>query len=161
MPYSRGDLSLSVPAPFLAWGSSDQSPQCQRVHTGGLVEWPSGNLLSGGDTHSVWLHNCVDIVISRGIVGGVLHMFNQNKYYWTLPKWLSSSAVSPSDGGPPAIWHLLLRTSVGGATMQNQSWVWPDVGMLGQAGQEQCFWCWNRWWDSKTKQKNFGKTSII
>ena len=34
---SRGVLSLGVPASFLAWGSSDQSPQCQRVHTGGLV----------------------------------------------------------------------------------------------------------------------------
>ena len=39
---------LGVPTSSLAWGSSDQSPQRQRVHIGGLVEGRSGGLLSGG-----------------------------------------------------------------------------------------------------------------
>ena len=29
----------------------------------------------------------------RGIVGVALHMLNQNRHYWTPPKWLGSSAV--------------------------------------------------------------------
>ena len=112
MPCSHGDLGLGAPASFLAPGSSDQSLQHQRVHIGGLEA--SGGLLSGGDQRadvcslegicslegtlaqldSVRFAN---IVISRGIVGGVLHMLNQNRHYWTPPKWFSSSAVSPSD----------------------------------------------------------------
>ena len=53
MPCSRGDLRLGVLAPFLAYGSSGQSPQRQKVRTGGLVEGRSGGLLSGEDAHSV------------------------------------------------------------------------------------------------------------
>ena len=49
-------FTLSVPASFLAQGSSDQSPQDQRVHIGGLVEGCSGSLLlgkgGGGDAQS-------------------------------------------------------------------------------------------------------------
>ena len=66
MPCSFGGLSLSVPPSSLAWGSSDQIRQCLRVHTGGLVEGCSGSLVSGGDAHSVWLHNLANIAISRG-----------------------------------------------------------------------------------------------
>ena len=40
-------FNLSVPASFLAQGSSDQSPQDQRVHIGGLVEGCSGSLRLG------------------------------------------------------------------------------------------------------------------
>ena len=47
MSHSRGGLSLGVPTSSLAWGSSDQSPQRQRVHKGGLVEGRSGGQLSG------------------------------------------------------------------------------------------------------------------
>ena len=57
---------LRVPASFLAWGSSDQRPQHQKVHIGGLMEGRSGSLLSWGDAHSVWLHSLANIVISRG-----------------------------------------------------------------------------------------------
>jgi len=53
MPHSRGGLSLGVPPSSLAWGSSDQSPQRQRVHIGGLVEGRSGGLLSGGRSLSL------------------------------------------------------------------------------------------------------------
>ena len=38
------------------------------------MEGRSGSLLSGGDAHSVWLRNLANIVISRGIFSGVLHM---------------------------------------------------------------------------------------
>ena len=47
MSHSRGGLSLGVLPSSLAWGSSDQSPQRQTVHIGGLVEGRSGGLLSG------------------------------------------------------------------------------------------------------------------
>ena len=66
MPCSHGGLSLDLPPSSLARGSSDQSTQRQRVHIGGLVEGGSGGLLSGGDAHSVWLHDLANIVISRG-----------------------------------------------------------------------------------------------
>ena len=66
MPHSRGGLSLGVPPSSLAWGSSDQSPKCQRVHIGGLVEGRSGGLLSGRDAHTVWLRDLASIVVSRG-----------------------------------------------------------------------------------------------
>ena len=151
MPCSHGGLSLSVPPSSLAWGSSDQSPQYQRVHIGGLVEGHSGGLLSGGDVHSVWPHNLANIVISRSIVGGVLCMFNHDRHYWTPPKWLGSSAVFPSDGSPPMVW-LLLWTSGGGAAMRNEPWVWLEVGNAGTSSTEQCLWGWHRWWDSNKKQ---------
>ena len=64
MSHSRGGLSLGVPLSSLAWGSSDQSPQHQRVHIGGLVERCSGGLLSGGDAHSVRLCDLANIVVS-------------------------------------------------------------------------------------------------
>ena len=62
----RGALSLSVPASSLAWGSSDQSTQRQRVYRGRLVEGRSGGLLSGGDAHSAWLPDLANTVVSRG-----------------------------------------------------------------------------------------------
>ena len=65
MPYSRGDLSLGVPVSFLAWGSSDQSPQRQRVRTAGLVEGRSGGLFSGGDALSVRLRDLANTVVSQ------------------------------------------------------------------------------------------------
>ena len=37
MPCSCVELNLSIPASFLSGGSSDQSLQGQRVHTGGLI----------------------------------------------------------------------------------------------------------------------------
>ena len=55
-------------------------------------------------------------------------MLNQNRHYWTPPKWLGSSAVFPSEGSPPTIWRLPLWTSGGGVTMRNEPWVWPEVG---------------------------------
>ena len=61
-------------------------------------------------------------------------MFNQNRHNGTPPKWLSSSAVIPSDGGLPTIWRLLLWTSGGRATMWNEPWVWPEVGDAGTSG---------------------------
>ena len=73
MPCSRGDLSLGVPSSFLAWGSSDQSPQRHTVHIGRLMEGRSGGLLSGdggggrGDAHSVWLRDLANIVVSMGL----------------------------------------------------------------------------------------------
>ena len=66
MPHSHGGLSLGVPTSSLAWGSSDQSPQRQRIHIRGLVEGCGGGLLSGGDAHSVQLRDLANIVVSRG-----------------------------------------------------------------------------------------------
>ena len=152
MPCSRGGLSLGVPPSSLAWGSSDESLQRQRVHIGGLVEWRSGGLLSGRDVHLVWLRD----------------LNEDYKYHCIYNLWLNlhcpqegeqlvvscvcsirtgttehhrsdSAAVSPSDGSPPEtltdvvslIWRLLLRTSGGGATMQNEPWLWPEVREIG------------------------------
>ena len=61
-------------------------------------------------------------------------MLNQNRHYWTPPKWLSSSAVFPSDGSLPTIWRHFLWTSGGGAAMRNEPWVWPEVGDAGTSG---------------------------
>ena len=47
-----GDISFSVPASSLAWGSYDQSLQSQRVHRGVVVEGCSGGLFSGEDALS-------------------------------------------------------------------------------------------------------------
>ena len=60
-------------------------------------------------------------------------MLNPNRHQWTPPKWLGSSAGSPSDGSPPTIRRHFLWTSGDGATMRNESWVWPQVGMPGRA----------------------------
>ena len=82
-------------------------------------------------------------------------MFNQNRHYWTPPKWLSSSAVFPLDGSPPMICRHFLWTSGGRAAMRNEPRVWPEVGMPGRAAREQCLWGRHRWWDSKTKYKKY------
>ena len=66
VPCSRGDLRFGVLAPFHAHRNSDQSPQRQKVRTGGLVEGRSGGLLSGEDAHSVWPRDSANIVVSRG-----------------------------------------------------------------------------------------------
>ena len=63
---------LSVPASFLAWDSSDQSPQRQRVRTGGQVEGCNGSLLSWG-TLTQFDCNLNNTVICRGILGSVLN----------------------------------------------------------------------------------------
>ena len=63
---SRGDLSLGVPASFLARGSIDQSPQRQRIYVRGLEEGRNSGLLSGRGAHSVWLRELANIVASRG-----------------------------------------------------------------------------------------------
>ena len=134
MSHSRGGLSLGVPPSSLAWGSSDQSPQHQRVHIGGLVEGRSGGLLSGEtltQSDSATLRTLSSV---GGTVGGVLRMLNQNRHYWTPPKWLSSSAVFPSDGSLPTIWRHFLWTSGGGAAMRNEPWVWPEVRDAGTSG---------------------------
>ena len=70
-------------------------------------------------------------------------MLNQNRHYWTPPKWLSSSAVYPLDGSLQTIWRLLLWTSGDGVTMRNEPWVWPKMspgccrrwGMSGRAAR--------------------------
>ena len=93
MPCSRGGLSLGVPPSSLAWDSSDQSPLCQRVHIGGLVEGCSSGLLSEGTLTQSDSATWLTLSSVGGTVGGVLHMFSQNRHYWTPPKWLSSSAV--------------------------------------------------------------------
>ena len=128
MSRSRGGLSLGLPPSSLAWGGSDQSPQQQRVHIGGLVEGRSGGLLSGGTLTQSDSTTWLTLSSVGGTVGGVLRMFNQNRHYWTPPQWLSSSAVFPSVGSLPTIWRLLLWTSGGGAAMRNEPWVWPKVG---------------------------------
>ena len=96
MPCSHGDLSHGVPASFLAWGSSGQSPQRKSPQEDWWGDVVAGGLLTGGDAHSVWLSDLANIVVS-----GVLCILNLNRNYWTLSKWLSSSAVSLSDGSPP------------------------------------------------------------
>ena len=32
----------------------------------------------------------------------------------------------------------------GGAAVQNEPWMWPEVGMLGHAAQKQCLLGWHR-----------------
>ena len=127
----RGGLSLRVPASSFAWGSSGQSLQ---RHIGGLVEGRSGDLLSGVGVHaqSFWLRSLPNTVVSIGhIAGDALRLLNQNRHQWTPSKWLGST-VSPSDGSPPTTWCHFLWISVGGATMWNESWVWPEVGTPGR-----------------------------
>ena len=139
MPCSRGDLSLTVPASFLTWDTSDQSLQHQRVHIGGLVE----------DVHSVWLCN-LTLSSVGGVVGGVLHMLKQNRHYNEHHSRDSAAAQclfrigQPTDDlmSPPVdLW--------GWAMMLNESWLWPEAGMLGRVAWEQCLWGRHRWWDSK------------
>ena len=81
MPHSRSGLSLGVPPSSLARDSSDQNPQRQRIHTGGLVEGRSGGLLSGGTlTQS---DSATELTLSSvaRTVGGVLRMLNQNRHH--------------------------------------------------------------------------------
>ena len=66
MPCSRGGLSIGVPPSSLAWGSSGQSPQRQRVHVGGLVKGQNGGLHPGGNAHTAWLRELANSVVSRG-----------------------------------------------------------------------------------------------
>ena len=61
-------------------------------------------------------------------------MLNQNRHYWTPPKWLSSSAVFPSDGSRPTIWRHFLWTSGGRSAMRNEPWLWPEVRDAGTSG---------------------------
>ena len=135
-PCSHGGLSLSVPPSSLAWGSSIKALSVW-VHIGWQVEGCSGGLLSRGVAHSVWLCDFANIVISRGTVGGVLHMFNQNRHYWTPLKGLGSIAASTSDGSPPTIWRHFLWTSGGWAMMRNEPWVRLVTRVPGRAAQEQ------------------------
>ena len=81
MPHSRGGLSLGVPPSSLAWGSSDQSPQRQRVHIGGLVEGRSGGLFSGETLTQSDSGTYLTLSSEGGTVGGVLRMLNQNRHY--------------------------------------------------------------------------------
>ena len=153
MPHSRGGLSLGVPTSSPAWGSSDQSPQRQRVHIGGLVEGRSGGLLSGrtltqSDT-ATWL----TLSSVGGTVGGVLRMLNQSRHYWTPPKWLSSSVVFPLDGNLPTVWLHFLWTSGGRARCRMSPGCGRRWGMPGRAAREQCLWGRHRWWDSKKQTK--------
>lgn len=101
----------------LALGGFSESFQRQVDHIGWLMEGHSGGLQSGKDIHSVWVHNLAHIIISRGIVGGVLCIVNQNRHYWMPPKWPRSSAVSAMEGSLSTIWHLFLWTSYGRAAM--------------------------------------------
>ena len=109
--------------------------------------------LSKWGAHSLWLRDLANVVVTRGhVLSGVLRILNQHRHYWTPPKWLGSSAVSPSDGSPPTIWPLLLWTSGGGAAMRNESWMWPEVGMPGRAAQ--CLWGRRRWLASKKRNSS-------
>ena len=150
MPTSRGGLSLGVPPSSLAWGSSDQSPKCQRVHIGGLVEGRSGGLLSGGDAHTVWLRNLASIVVSRGnsrwcpaYVPSEQALLNttevtQQQYSVSFGWQPTNDLTSPLGAGP---W---CRMSPG----CGRRW-----GMPGWAAWEQYLWGQHRWWDSKKKKK--------
>ena len=80
MSCSRDDLGLSVPAAFLARGSSDQSRQRQRVHIGGLAEGavPVCSLgVTFTQSHSAtWL----TLWSAGGSVGSVMSMPIQNRH---------------------------------------------------------------------------------
>ena len=36
------------------------------------------------------------------------------------------------------------ETLCGGAAVQNEPWMWPEVGMLGHAAQKKCLLGWHR-----------------
>ena len=55
--------------------------------------------------------------------------------------------MSPSDGSPLTTWRHFLWNSVGGTTMRNESWVWPEAVTPERAAREQCVWGRHRWWD--------------
>ena len=64
--------------------------------TGGLVGGRSRWQAAHWRGCSLRLSDSANIVVSS-----VLCILNQNRNYWTPSKWLSSSAVSLSDGSPP------------------------------------------------------------
>ena len=141
MPQSG--LSLGVPPSSPAWGSSDQSPQHQRIHKGELIEGCSGILLSGGDAHSVWLCYLANIVISRGHSSWC-------PAYVQLHQALIKHHRSDSVAGQPT--NNLTSPHV-------DLWGWGRdtewaLGVAGGGGyQEQCLWGQHRWWDSQKKKE--------
>ena len=99
MPCSRSDAILGVPASFSP-GAVLIKAFSVRVHIGVLTEEHSGSLLSGGDTHTAWLHDLANIIISRRHsrwCPAYDESSNQNRHHWTPLKWISSISGSPSD----------------------------------------------------------------
>ena len=74
----RGDsiltLSVFAPAAFRAVWSKPSTPESRVVE---VLEGRDGCLLSGGDTQSVWHLDSANIAVNT-LVGGALHMLNQN-----------------------------------------------------------------------------------
>ena len=114
-------LSTSASPPSPQWWSRDITTICSQGEEGGV--------------HSVWLRDLANIVVSRGILGGVPCMLNQNRHYLT-----HSSSVSASDGSPATMRRLLLWTSGGGAAMRNESWAWPEVWDDGSSSSSLWFY---------------------
>ena len=77
----------------MTWVCNVGSPGKLWSGTWKSIDGCSGSLLSGGDTHSDWLHDFANTVVSKGHSRCCLRMLNQNRHYWTPPKWLGSSAV--------------------------------------------------------------------
>ena len=152
MSHSRGGLSLGVPPSSLAWGNSDQSPQRQRVHTGGLVEGRSGGLLSVGDAHSVWLRDLANIVVSRG------HSRWCPAYVESEQALLNTTEVTQQQCSVSFGWQ-----AINGLTMGLRCGMSPGCGrrwgMPGRAAREQCLWGRYRWWDSKKKREKTQQTN--
>ena len=75
-------------------------------------------------------------------------------------KNLQRVLLSRSDGSPPMAWRHFLWTYVGGATMRNESSVWPEVGMPGRAAREQCLWGRHRLWDCNNNNNDNNSNNI-
>ena len=87
------------------------------------------------DFHVACLVNAV--VSMWSIAGAIVLMLNQNRHHPTPPKWLSSSAGSPSKGSLPAIWRLFLWTCGGRTATCNGFRVQTGERVLEQATQKQ------------------------
>ena len=100
---------------------------------GGLKEGYSGGLL----LEAIFTYNgftTQPMLSSVGdIVGGVLRMLNPKRHHWTPPKWLGSSAESPSDSNLATIWRFSLRTSGSRTSMRNGPMTRLGVRIFGRA----------------------------
>ena len=117
-----------------------------RVHRGGLNEGCSGSLLSGGDTHSVWLCNLANTVVSRGHSRGC-PVYAESKRPLLNTTEVTLQQCRVSSGWQPT------NSLTGG--------VWLEVGMLGRMSHEQYCWSCHRFWDSKIKKPHRNLTIQI
>ena len=157
MPCHHGDLSLGVPASFLAGSSSDQSPQHQRVHRGRQMKGCRGCLLSGADAHSVSLRNLVNTVISRGHGKWCpVYVESEQALLHTALAWLGLASVwcllwlaahQRSD-------HLSCGPLV--AVMHNVSWILDEVRQQGCQDE----WHWSSSFEVGTDGVTATKKSI-